>query len=80
MKQGARSGWPKKRASLKGLARFIISALGSAQLSYRQHASRFRQHSARSPQQSLAAKARAEADIKTEPTESLIKEFFIMVS
>ena len=58
----------------------VTRALGSAQPVYRQHASIFRQHAARSPQQSLAANARAEADIKIAPADTFKNEFFIMVS
>ena len=58
----------------------VTSALDSAQPVYRQHASIFRQHAARSPQQSLVANARAEADIKIAPADTFKNEFFIMVS
>lgn len=58
----------------------MTSGLDSAQPVYRQHASILRQHAARSPQQSLAANARAEADIKIAPADTFKNEFFIMVS
>ena len=58
----------------------MTSALDSAQPVYKQHASILRQHAARSPQQSLAANARAEADIRIAPADTFKSEFFIMVS
>lgn len=58
----------------------VTRALVSAQPVYRQHASIFRQHAARSPQQSLAANARAVADIKIAPADTFKNEDFIMVS
>ncbi|MDT7517071.1 hypothetical protein [Rhodoferax mekongensis] len=46
---------------------------------YRQQANICRQHSINSPQQSLEAKARADADIKQAPNAALRKLFFIVV-
>jgi hypothetical protein len=58
----------------------VARAPGSAQPVYKQHASIFRQHAAKSPQQSLAANARAEADIKIAPAVSFKNAFFILSS
>lgn len=71
---------PTKRASLKRLALFRRKCAGLARPVYRQQASSCWQHSAISPQQSLAAKAKADADMSSAPAESLKNGVFIVVS
>ena len=70
----------KKGQILKDWPLTVKSAPHSAQAAYRQQAKRFRQQAAKSQQHSLAAKARAEADIKIAPAESLKNVVFIVVS
>lgn len=74
------SSRPRKRASLFGADPSFHGAPYLARQLYRQHASMFRQHSARSPQQSLAAKARADTDISSTPMESLVNVDFMVFS
>ena len=78
---GAAAGSNKKTGPpLLGWPCSVTSALFSAQRTYKQHFSICKQHSATSLQQSLAAKAKAEADISSAPAESLKNRFFIVIS
>lgn len=72
------------RAQKKGQSKWTgpvasSDTLDLAYVLYRQQASRCRQHSIRSPQQLLAAKAKAEPDISKAPVVNLRTLFFIVV-